>query len=187
MQEVVPLYRSVLGGSFDRLPAQIRAIHDVSDRLSCSGTAEILRGPGLLARLIATVMGMPHSGNDVALRVTFERVGLRQGSTEIWNRNFAGKVFKSEQFAATHRGQDLLAERFGPLIYYLRVNTDDASLWMTMVRHSVFGIPLPLVLAPRFSAVESVEDGLFQFSVDIALPLIGPIVRYKGKLQPDPG
>jgi hypothetical protein len=52
-------------------------------------------------------------------------------------------------------------------------------------RWSAFGIPLPLWLAPRPTAFETVENGRFRFHVEISHPLTGLIVRYRGWLSPD--
>jgi hypothetical protein len=41
---------------------------------------------------------------------------------------------------------------------------------------------MPMALAPRTPAREWQEDGRFQFDVSIALPLIGPVVHYRGWL-----
>ena len=49
-------------------------------------------------------------------------------------------------------------------------------------RWSLFGIPLPPALAPFGAAYESAEDGRFHFHVEINLPVIGPIVAYRGWL-----
>jgi hypothetical protein len=48
----------------------------------------------------------------------------------------------------------------------------------------LFGLPLPRILAPRIAAHESAPDGRFHFHVEIAHPLTGLIVRYRGFLTP---
>ena len=51
-------------------------------------------------------------------------------------------------------------------------------------RCSVFGIPLPLWLAPRGDSYEYAENGRFHFHVEIAHPFTGLIVGYRGWLVP---
>jgi hypothetical protein len=51
-------------------------------------------------------------------------------------------------------------------------------------RWSFLDLALPLWLDPRSAAYESGEDDRFRFQVEIALPLIGLIVRYRGWLLP---
>ena len=47
---------------------------------------------------------------------------------------------------------------------------DGERLRLVLRRWSVFGIPLPLALAPRINAYEFAEDGRFHFHVEIAHP-----------------
>ena len=61
------------------------------------------------------------------------------------------------------------------------------KLRLVVRRWSAFGVPLPLALAPRGEAFESADDGRFNFHVEIGLPLIGLIVRYRGWLVPQAG
>jgi hypothetical protein len=43
---------------------------------------------------------------------------------------------------------------------------------------------MPLALAPREDACELVQDGRFNFQVEIGHPITGLIVRYRGWLVP---
>jgi hypothetical protein len=56
------------------------------------------------------------------------------------------------------------------------------ALSLVLRRWDVLGVPMPRFLMPRVVAGESAPDGRFQFSVEIALPLIGRLVRYRGWL-----
>jgi hypothetical protein len=53
-------------------------------------------------------------------------------------------------------------------------------------RWSLFGLALPRAGAPLCDAYEFVEDGRFNFHVDISHPLTGRIVLYRGWLIPRP-
>ena len=55
---------------------------------------------------------------------------------------------------------------------------------LVLRRWSMFGIPLPLFLAPRSNAYEFARDGRFHFHVEIGHPFTGPIVGYRGWLVP---
>jgi hypothetical protein len=55
---------------------------------------------------------------------------------------------------------------------------------MLMRKWSIFGLPMPMALAPKSAAREWADDGDFCFDVPIALPLIGLVVHYKGRLRP---
>ncbi len=61
---------------------------------------------------------------------------------------------------------------------------DGERMRLVMRRWSLFGVPLPLALAPRIDACEFAEAGRFRFHVEISHPLTGQIVRYRGWLVP---
>jgi hypothetical protein len=154
-------------------------MHDLHDRFSATGIATVERGTGSLSRLVAAVMGFPKAGQDVPMRVDFERGGCG----EVWRREFAGKGFSSTQEEGRGRFERLLCERFGPFAFGLALVLDGRKLRLVVRCWSAFGVPLPLALAPRGEAFESAEDDRFNFHVEIGLPLIGLIVRYRGWLK----
>ncbi len=176
-----PLYRRVMGERFDGLAPTLAALHGVLRDGGASGRAVVLRGAHPLARLVAALFRFPAAGEH-ALHVAFaERDGV-----ERWTRDFAGRRFTSE----LSRGGSRLVERFGPFRFAFDLATEGSGLRMAMRRWSVAGVPLPLALAPRSEAREWEEDGHFRFDVPIALPLVGPVVHYRGWLDvapPDPG
>jgi hypothetical protein len=45
---------------------------------------------------------------------------------------------------------------------------------------------MPMALAPHTPAREYEEDGRFHFDVEIGLPLVGPVVHYRGWLVKGP-
>jgi Domain of unknown function (DUF4166) len=51
-------------------------------------------------------------------------------------------------------------------------------------RWSFAGLPLPAAWAPRSQAYEFAANGRFNFHVEIAHPLMGLILRYRGWLEP---
>jgi hypothetical protein len=53
-------------------------------------------------------------------------------------------------------------------------------------RWSLFGIPMPLFLAPRGDSYEYEAGGRFHFHVEIGHPFTGLIVTYQGWLEPRP-
>lgn len=173
------LYQRVLGDAWRLLPEPLRAMHDGTDGAVAAGIARVERGTNLLARAAAWLMGFPAAGDSVPVRVEFAVCGGR----EIWRRGFAGKSFSSEQFAGTGRSDRLLCERFGPLRFAMALVVSGQRLELVPRRWSVFGIALPLWLAPRSNAFETVEAGEFCYHVEISHPWIGLIVRYRGTLR----
>jgi hypothetical protein len=178
-----PLYRRILGEAWEALPAPIQAMHELNGALAAEGVAVVERGTGLLSRIVAAVMGFPAAGRDIPVRVDFRSDNGR----EIWRRDFAGKAFFSTQEEGRGRFERLLCERFGPFAFGLALVLDEGRLRLIVRRWSAFGVPLPLFLAPRGDAYESAEGGRFNFHVEIALPLAGLIVRYRGWLIPRQG
>lgn len=156
-------------------------MHDLKADMTANGIAEIERGRSLPARIAAALFGFPKAGQDVPVTVRFRIADGR----ETWQPTFAGRTFSSIQSEGTGRFDGLLAERFGPLTFGLALVVDDAKLWLVVRRWTFLGLPLPLALSPGSRAHESAEGGRFHFDVEITLPLIGLIVRYRGWLVPE--
>ena len=178
--EHVALYRRVLGEAWDSLPEPLRAMHDLDGERSAYGVAVVERGSGLLARLVAFVVGLPHAGADIPVTVSFR---ARHGR-EHWQRNFAGRAFASVQEQGRGRFESLVCERFGPLNVGMALVCESERLRLVVRRWSMFGVPLPRALAPRGDSYEFAQAGRFHFHVEIAHPFTGLIVRYRGWLVP---
>jgi hypothetical protein len=175
-----PLYRRLLGEAFARLPAPIRAIHDLSTSAAAQGRARVERGRNPLARLAAAFIGFPQATPDTTVRVDFD---VTHGE-EIWRRHFGAASFASRQSAGRGRCEGLMCERFGPFKFAMALVVDGERLVLVLRRWSLFGIPLPMWLCPRSQAYESAEGGRFNFHVKISHPLTGLIVSYDGWLEP---
>jgi hypothetical protein len=170
------LYRRVMGQAFDKIPAAVRRMHQVSGAGLAEGRARVTRGRNPIARLVGSLIGFPPAADDVAVTVRFfERDGV-----EVWERRFGESRFQSR---LAQRG-DLLVESFGPLNFGFKLDADAHGLSMRLVRWWVGPLPMPLWLAPRGPAKETAPDGRFRFEVSIRLPLIGEIVSYDGWLEP---
>jgi hypothetical protein len=178
----LPLYRQVLGAAFDELPARLRELHASDREREWTGHAEVRRGGGILARAIGALLGLPPSAARVPVTVTFSPVG----EVERWTRDFGGKRFSSVQSCGTGRAEHLLVERFGAVAIGLALVVDGSRLRFVPRRWTFAGLPLPAALLPAGASFESEEGGRFHFDVEIALPLIGLVVAYKGWLLPRP-
>ncbi len=174
-----PLYRRLLGDAFQRLAQPIQRLHDLDGARRFEGRAAVQRGTGVLARVVAWLIGFPRSGTDIPVGVDFELKGER----EIWRRNFAGKTFSSTQEEGRGRYRRLMVERFGLAKFGFALVEDNGNLLLILRRWSVFGIPLPPVLGPQGNTYEHAENDRFNFSVEIKLPIFGLVVRYNGWLQ----
>ena len=132
-----------------------------------------------MARMVAALFGFPGEGVDVPVEVTF----TPEGDGERWVRTFAGKHFSSLQSPGTGRDEHLLVERFGPARFALALVIEDDRLVLIPRRWSLFAIPMPKVLLPKGASFETEREGKFCFDVEIAMPLVGRIVAYRGTLQ----
>ncbi len=176
----MPLYRNILGNAWDRLPAEIRSMHDVDDAEIVHGRARVTRGESKIAQKIADLFGFPAADEDIAVSVQF----TAKDGTEKWTRTFGDKSFSSTQHAGKGHWQRLLIERFGPLQFAMALVLESDNRLRLVLRHwRAFGIPIPLCLCPKSDSYETVGNGKFRFNVRISLPMIGLIVHYQGWLR----
>jgi len=180
-QEYRPLYESLLGDAWQKLPAQIRAMHSLERRLVAQGRASVERGRSPMARLAAAFIGFPKAAADIPVSVTFEE----KNGVECWTRRFGDRSFHSEQFEGTGRWVRLLVERFGPMTFAMALVWEDERLKLVMRHWRFLGVPMPMWLCPRSESYETADDGRFNFHVEISHPLTGLIVRYQGWLRPE--
>ena len=178
--ESVPLYKRILGEAWEALPAPLAALHNVAAReLKAEGIARVETGKHPFARLLAALYGFPRTGEQVPVKVSFQR---REGG-EVWQRDFAGRKFSTFQWEGHGYADKLLLERFGPVTFWMALVLKQRELHYVTRRWSVFGLPLPLVFAPRASVYEYADGEDFCFHVEVKHWLMGLIVRYQGRLQ----
>ncbi|NKM20237.1 DUF4166 domain-containing protein [Rhizobium laguerreae] len=173
----LPLYRQILGSAWEQMPPALAALHAGGARVA-SGRARIERGGGLLARIVAGVIGFPRAGEDVPVTVRF----ATDGDKEIWTRDFGGKIFRSIQVEGKGRDRHLLTEVFGPFRVLMALVPDGEKLRLVVRGWRFCGIPLPMFLAPGGDTYEEERDGRFHFHVEIGGRLTGLVVRYTGWL-----
>ncbi|HEX7758693.1 MAG TPA: DUF4166 domain-containing protein [Caulobacteraceae bacterium] len=173
-----PLFQRVLGEAFHRLPAQVQALHAGQGDEVWAGRASVERGQGPLVSLICAVVGLPAATGETPVRVDIQR----RAGREVWRRTFGGQSFSSQLSLGRGRRARLILERFGPLTIAMALVAGENRLDFVIRGWSLLGLPLPAALAPRSTTFEAAPDGRFAFDVEIALPLVGRIVRYRGAL-----
>ncbi len=176
-----PLYQQILGPAFTTLPPTLQALHQPGKRAQWAGRATVTRNPNRLATLVARLFSFPDQGADIPVSVTFLTAA---SGVETWGRNFAGRLMVSTQEPGRGRNAHLITERFGPFAFGLAMVTQGAKLRVIPRRWTLFGLPLPHALMPSGNSYETEQNGKFRFHVEIALPLIGPVVTYDGWLDP---
>src|SRR5258706_16006842 len=172
-----PLYQRILGDVSESLPSSLIKMHDCK---KAEGLANVEVGKTLLARLMVKILGFPEAGRDVPVQVSF----ISNDGGELWQRTFAGKSFASFQMEGHDLSERLLSERFGPVTFVMALVVSPDKLSLVIRRWTIFGIPLPLFLAPLGNSFEYVAERLFCFQVAIRHPITGLIVYYQGWLVP---
>ena len=180
-QTNAPLYQRILGSAFDTLPSTVKALHASDKERRWSGQAQVLRGDGLLAKIVCALIGFPKSADSVAVTVSL----TPDTDGEVWTRDFGGRRFRSVQSCGTGRNQYLLVERFGIIAVSLALVVEDDRLFLRPRRWSLLGLPLPNFLLPAGNSFEAEVDGCFRFNVEIRAPVVGLIVAYQGQLSED--
>jgi len=169
------LYKQILASALGTLPPAIQQLHNCKQ---AEGEATIRNGHNWLARLIVKLIGFPSEGEKIPVHVRFER----DPEGEKWIRRFANKSFSSYQHAGHGKSSRLLVEHFGPLAFAMALTVDGEKLQLVLRRWSFLGLPLPMSIAPRADAYETIQNDRFIFNVEISHWLTGLIVHYRGWL-----
>jgi hypothetical protein len=150
-------------------------MHEVNGDSGASGEGVVSVGEGLMASALRWLMRFPRAGT-YPLHVAFsERNGV-----ETWERSFGKHRFRS---SLRREGRGLV-ERFGPIAFRFDLPPDSKGLRMELRGWRVFGLSMPLALAPKIAAREWEQGGYFRFEVEAKMPLIGRIIAYRGWLDP---
>lgn len=175
------LYEQLLGPGHAYLPPALQALHAVVDRLQFRGTAVVETGSHVLARAIRRVMRFPAAATAIPVEVTM----VCEDGGERWTRRFGRSVFHSVLRRTAQERPGECRERFGLFDFGIRLIADERGLSMPVRDARFLGIPLPHALTPVSRTREFVDDaGDAAFDVEVLLPGIGRIIRYRGSLRP---
>jgi hypothetical protein len=167
-----------LGAEWGRLPAIVRRLHEPG---GAAGRFEIQRGPGWLAALCCRLGGLPRPGTDVSTHLA---VTARPGAYE-WSRRFGAEPLVTwQRVCAPGR----IAERLGPIeCEFVPMAGDDGLEYRQTAAAVCLGplrLPLPRPLSPRVGAWARAADDAMQVEVTLDAPLIGRLMRYRGRVRP---
>jgi hypothetical protein len=174
---VPSLYRRALGKRYGRLPAACRVLHD-SGASSWEGRCTVDGAQTPLGRLMSWLFQMPPAATNAPIIVDFD---VREGQ-ETWTRRVGGRTMQSKQYIGVRRPAGSIVERFGPFSFDLLLSAGDDRLTLAIVNARFLSLGLPCFLWPIIAASETGADGRFNFDVEIGLPLVGRLVRYRGWL-----
>jgi hypothetical protein len=145
-------FKAILGTDFAQLPGPVRLLHSLSENAVAAGLAEIDVAPRPMARLLCRLAGLPRSGRDVAVSVSF-RIG--EGGGEYWERRFARRRYAGRMRAGQGIDAGLLIERFGPFALLHRLTARPDGLAWHVVGWRLFGMPLPRWTCPGSIALKA--------------------------------
>ena len=171
------LYRRALGPTYDGQSRAGQALHDAGPS-QWQGRCAVVGAETAVGRFLACLFQFPAATDDAAIAVEFET----SGGGEVWTRRIGGRVMRSRQFIGVRKPSGWIVERFGVLDFDLDVRVAQQRLTLTMRDMRCCGLPLPRALWPAIEASESEEEARFCFDVQIGLPLVGRLVRYRGWL-----
>lgn len=172
------LYLDLLGDRWDALSERVQRLHTPGATVRASGTFCVCRGANWLARLAATLAGLPAECAVVAVHL----VVTPGGNHEEWRRYFGGRPFVSTQYA----NNGSLIERIGLSEVRFQLDVIDGALQYqstrVWLRAGLLRLPLPRWLSPRLTASEKADETGVRVSVEVRVPLLGRLVAYDGLL-----
>jgi hypothetical protein len=174
MPSVPLLFPSLLGAAFNDLPPRVRALHLHAGTQWLQGEVKVERGKGWLSRLCAWATRLPPAGEGpIAVELT------ALPGEERWTRHVAGHAMPSRLWAR----DGLLCERLGLVTFGFRLDVENEAIVWRVTRVRVFGLALPAYWFRDVVARESQQGDCYCFDVAAALPLIGLLVHYRGRLH----
>jgi len=171
------LYRRVLGASYGEMSAAGQRLHEGTEP-HWQGRCSVEGPQNPAGRWLSALFRLPRAVVDAPLEVDF----AVRGGGETWTRRVGGRAMRSRQYIGRRRPAGWIVERFGPLAFDLQLPVKDGRLELVMSGMRFAGVPLPRFCWPRIRAEETEEGGRFRFDVEIGLPWIGRLVRYRGFL-----
>lgn len=169
-----PLYRRILGSDFERLPDVLKDFH--SGPRQAEGEFKVTLAGGVIRSIVRTLSRLPNK--------PFEGKGILDVEStppgEVWTRDIGDWRFKTRQWES----DGLLFEKNRLLTLVFQVAKTAGGMTFRQVRASWWKLPLPRLFAPRIQAVVCAESNEWLVTVKIAMPLVGEVVRYEGRLAP---
>lgn len=180
------LFRSLLGDALDRVPAPVRALHEVALPHRFEGRVLVRAGGGMVARWIARQAGLPLQDTEGPIAVTIER----DGDGECWTREFGVPVSGTPRSAPMRtrlwRDGEHLIEGFGPMQLRFRLQADSEGItWMPVSLRALQsgGEIRSAAMLRGVHAREFERDGRYGFDAGAVLPMLGRLVNYDGWLH----
>lgn len=182
---VTGVYAATLGSSQLALAPAVHELHCAGQQIDAAGSLTVRRGLGPFVRLIAIALGLPASGDDVALRLHIERCD----EYETWQRRFGEEeCLRSTQRSAGH---GRIEERIGHVAILLAVCAHDGALQMRQTAVAIklgrLRVPLPAWVCPQTRATAApVPGGGVAVAVRVTTPHGRLLLTYSGVVNQVP-
>jgi hypothetical protein len=172
----IGLYRRAVGAAFDGLPPALRWFHEQDSGGRAEGSLRVLRGRGVVRRLLANALRLPPAGEHVPVALRVDVVG----EGERWTRQFG----RLKLITAQRIRRGLLVESAGSFTFGFSATAQDGVLRIESERFWAMGIRLPVGLAPSVQARASGHETGWRVHVRIDVPLLGMLCEYEGEVVP---
>lgn len=175
----IALYAMALGAAWSQLEPAVARLHGATGDTAALGWCNVRRGTGPLVHLLAAILRLPRSGENVPLHLRIERTAVG----ETWHRRFAAQpCLRTRQRLL---GPRVVAEQVGIASLVLAVSADHGALHLQQIRAGIrvgwVHIPLPPGLCPRTVArAGAAGGGAIAVSVEVTLPRGRLLVAYSG-------
>jgi hypothetical protein len=115
-------------------------------------------------------------------------VAIFSTDTELhWNRTFNEASTFASTFTPTGRyPSGYWVESSGLLRLNLGVSIVNGGWVWRPIGGRLAGVPFPLWLLPRTAASKRIDNGQYQFNVEVGLSLLGTVLSYSGNLSSEP-
>lgn len=169
------LFRRILGPEFERLAPRVREAH-AGKTLQLRGLATVTRGSSLLGRLIGRLVSLPEAQHGAAARLEL----VVDGQGETWTRCFGdSRPMRSH----LHAREGLLVEQLGPVRLRFRLRERSRAIVWELESVSLLGVPAPRRWFAATAARSFEENGRYCFEVEVALPIVGHLIGYRGSVD----
>ncbi|MGI9333961.1 MAG: DUF4166 domain-containing protein [Gammaproteobacteria bacterium] len=170
---------SRLGAHYDELPRVTRRIHEPDPVLLAEGQADVEGAETAAGRLLARIFGFPEAGRNQPVRVVIETMpdGSERRAGVYPTRTMRSVMTRPDPATQS------IGEHFGSFQYRNALELERCGLASTPMYSHWYGIPLPRWLLPSVEATERASADRHRLDVCIAMPLVGRLVRYRGRLQ----
>jgi len=174
-----PLYERVLGEDWHRLNTHIRGAHLQGVRMTGKGSAQVITGNSLAAKLFCKLLRLPKPGEfDATVEVD------RKQDSEIWTRRFGRHIVRTKQ---DQHGSGQILERFRWMQFTIAVERHDKGVtYCSKSAHLRFGlipIPIPKHIQPRIDALESATGTGNRVNVSVFFPANQLLISYIGEFE----